>query len=148
MSRLTQGAFSFLPDLSDEEIRAQVSYAIRQGWAVNLEHTDDPHPRNTYWEMWGLPLFDLEDPDAVMAQLAACRGAHPNDYVRLTAFDSSRGWETPRLSFIVQRPAQEASFRLVREEGRGRRIRYTLRTSAERPNGRADEAPRGTPAAD
>ena len=28
---------------------------------MNLEFTDDPHPRNTYWEMWGLPMFDLQD---------------------------------------------------------------------------------------
>ena len=52
--RLTQGCFSFLPDLTDEQIRAQAQYCIDNGWAVNLEFTDDPHPRNTYWEMWGL----------------------------------------------------------------------------------------------
>ena len=27
-------------------------------WSV--EFTDDPHPRNVYWEMWGLPMFDLK----------------------------------------------------------------------------------------
>ena len=47
--RLTQGAFSFLPDLTDEQINKQVQYCIEKGWAVNIEWTDDPHPRNTYW---------------------------------------------------------------------------------------------------
>ena len=44
--RITQGTFSFLPDLTDEQIARQVEYALQQGWAVSLEYTDDPHPRN------------------------------------------------------------------------------------------------------
>ncbi len=59
--RITQGTFSYLPDLTDEEIRAQLQYAIDRGWAVAVEFTDDPHPRNMLWEMWGLPMFDLAD---------------------------------------------------------------------------------------
>ena len=46
--RVTQGCFSFLPDLTDEQISAQVQYCLGKGWAVNIEFTDDPHPRNTY----------------------------------------------------------------------------------------------------
>ena len=46
--RLTQGCFSFLPDLTDEQIEKQIAYAISQGWAMNVEWTDDPHPRNSY----------------------------------------------------------------------------------------------------
>ena len=45
--RLTQGAFSFLPDLTDEQIVKQIQYAISRGWALNVEWTDDPHPRNS-----------------------------------------------------------------------------------------------------
>jgi len=58
--RITQGAFSFLPDLNDAQIKKQVEYCISKGWAVNIEWTDDPHPRNIYWELWGLPLFDVK----------------------------------------------------------------------------------------
>jgi ribulose-bisphosphate carboxylase small chain len=46
--RLTQGCFSFLPDLTDEQIQRQVTYCINKGWAMNVEWTDDPHPRNSY----------------------------------------------------------------------------------------------------
>ena len=53
--RITQGQFSFLPDLTDEQITAQIDYALENGWAVSVEYTDDPHPRNTYWEMFGNP---------------------------------------------------------------------------------------------
>jgi ribulose bisphosphate carboxylase small subunit len=50
--RITQGTFSYLPDLTDAEIAAQIDYALGKGWSVSVEHTDDPHPRNVYWEMW------------------------------------------------------------------------------------------------
>ncbi len=92
--RITQGCFSFLPDLTDEQITAQVEYCLGKAWAIGVEYTDDPHPRNTYWEMWGNPMFDLKDAKGVMMELEDCRKAHPQDYIRLNAFDSSRGLET------------------------------------------------------
>lgn len=134
--RITQGQFSFLPDLTDEQIAAQIRYAVGNGWAVNIEYTDDPHPRNTYWEMFGIPLFDLRDPAGIMAQLDECRKTFPRHYIRLTAFDSTRGWETPRMSFIVNRPPYEPGFRLERQEVDGRQIRYTVRAYAtDQPEG-------------
>jgi len=134
--RLTQGTFSFLPDLSDEQIRAQIEYCLTNGWAVSLEHTDDPHPRNTYWEMYGNPMFDLKDAAGIMAELQACRKTFPRHYIKLNAFDSTRGVESLRLSFIVQRPGQEPGFMLLREESAGRTQRYTLRAYAtDRPEG-------------
>ena len=33
--RITQGTFSFLPELTDAEIKAQIQYAIDQGWACS-----------------------------------------------------------------------------------------------------------------
>ena len=47
--RITQGTFSFLPDLSDEQIRRQVEYCLGKGWAIVIEYTDDPHPGFTFW---------------------------------------------------------------------------------------------------
>ena len=108
--RLTQGTFSFLPDLTDEQITKQIKYCLTNGWAVNIEYTDDPHPRNTYWEMWGLPMFDLADPAGIVLEVNACREAFPNHYVRVSAFDSSHGVESLRLSFIVNRPSVEPGF--------------------------------------
>ena len=41
-----------------------------------------------------------------------------------------------RLSFIVNRPAEEPGYTLVRAEGPGRTLRYTTRPYAtERPEG-------------
>lgn len=135
--RITQGTFSFLPDLTDEQIKAQIEYAMEQGWAIGIEFTDEPHPRNTFWEMWGPPMFDLEEAEGAMEALEACREAHPNLYIRVNAFDDTRGWETLRLSFIVNRPDNEPGFRLVRQEASGRAIRYTVEsyTVVENPAG-------------
>src|SRR5512135_33524 len=80
MMRITQGTFSYLPDFTEEEIAAQVQYCLASGWAVSLEYTDDPHPRNAYWDMWGLPMFDLKDAAGVMAELDECRKAHSDCY--------------------------------------------------------------------
>jgi ribulose-bisphosphate carboxylase small chain len=134
--KITQGTFSFLPDLTDTQIAAQAQYSLDQGWALGIEYTDDPHPRNTYWEMWGMPMFDLADAAGVVMELNACRAAHGEKYIRISAFDSSHGWETVRLSFIVGRPSAEPGFRLNRTEGPGRNIVYTTQAYAiDRPEG-------------
>jgi ribulose-bisphosphate carboxylase small chain len=125
--RLGQGTFSFLPDLTDQQIAAQLEYCLRSGWAISIEFTDDPHPRNTYWEMWSAPMFDLKDAAGAMLELNACRAAHPEMYVKVNGFDARRGWETVRLSFIVNRPSVEPTFRLERSEAAGRSIHYTTR---------------------
>jgi ribulose-bisphosphate carboxylase small chain len=135
-SRLTQGQFSFLPDLTDQQITAQVEYALTNNWAVGIEYTDDPHPRNTYWEMYGNPMFDLKDPAGVLAEIRDCRKTFATHYIRVTAFDASRGWETPRMSFIVNRPPKEPGFGLARQETDGRSIRYRISSYAtDKPEG-------------
>jgi ribulose-bisphosphate carboxylase small chain len=128
--KLTQGCFSFLPDLTDEQITKQIQYAINKSWAISIEYTDDPHPRNSYWEMWGLPLFDIKDPAAILFEVNMCRKAKPNYYVKIVGFDNARGIESSVLSFIAQRPAYEPGFKLVRQEGKGRNLIYTLESYA------------------
>jgi ribulose-bisphosphate carboxylase small chain len=128
--RLTQGQFSFLPDLTDAEITLQIEYGLKKGYAWSVEYTDDPHPRNTYWEMFGNPMFDLKDAAGVLMELNACRKTFPNHYIRMMAFDSTRGFESIAMSFIVNRPANEPGFGLVRQEGAGRQIRYTVHSYA------------------
>ena len=117
-----------------DEIRAQMEYALQQGWSLSVEYTDDPHPRNCYWEMFGTPMFDLRDAAGVMLELAECRKAFPNHYIRMMAFDSTRGVETIAMSFMVNRPASEPGFGVVRQEVNGRTMRYTVHSYAtDRP---------------
>jgi len=135
MGRITQGTFSLLPDLTNEQIKKQVEYAIKRGFAVAIEWTDDPHPRNCYWEMWGLPLFDIPDAATILFELEECRKAHKNVYIKINAFNSTRGIESTGLSFIVDRPSFEPGFYLVRQEGPGRQIHYTLQSYAVQASG-------------
>ena len=128
--RVTQGQFSFLPDLTDAEITAQIEYGLKRGYAWSVEYTDDPHPRNTYWSMYGNPMFDLHDAAGVLQELKACRTAFPRHYIRMMAFDSTRNVETIAMSFIVNRPAREPGFGLVLQEADGRQIRYTVHSYA------------------
>ena len=128
--RITQGTFSFLPDLTDKQITQQLQYCIDNDWAVGIEYTDDPHPRNTFWEMHGNPMFDLKDAAGILMEINACRKTFPSQYIRVTAFDSSHGTESVVLSFIVNRPAHEPGFRLIRSEEPGRTIRYSIESYA------------------
>jgi ribulose-bisphosphate carboxylase small chain len=128
--RITQGTFSFLPDFTDEDIAAQLKYAIGKGWAVSVEYTDDPHPRNAYWEMWGLPHFDvgLEETEVILREIRACREAFPECYIKVLAYDPTYTRQTTALSFIVNRPEVEKAYRLDRIQGPGRVNRYRLQT--------------------
>lgn len=126
--RITQGTFSHLPDLTDEQIEAQLRYALRNGWAVSVEHTDDAHPRNSLWEMWGRPRFDLPERDVavVLGDVRAALAAHPHEYVKVVCYDRSLGRQTTALAFVVNRPDPEPEFRLERTERADRQIGYTL----------------------
>jgi len=127
--RVTQGTFSFLPDFTDEQIEAQLRYALEHGWAVSIEYTDDIHPRNSYWEMWGLPVFDtkVEDVENIMREVRAAREAFPEHYIKVIAYDPTYTRQTTALAFIVNRPPEEPGFRLERTDDADRSMRYGLR---------------------
>ena len=134
--RVTQGQFSFLPDLTDVQITAQVQYALDKGWSLGIEYTDDPHPRNTYWEMFGNPMFDMKDPAGILMEINNCRKTYSNHYIRVTAFSAVRGVESVTMSYIVNRPKNEPGFRLERHETDGRTMRYTIHSYAtDKPEG-------------
>ena len=133
---ITQGTFSYLPPLTDDEIRAQIQYGIDQNWAVAIEFTDDPHPRNVYWDMWGLPDFDAKDAAAGLFEVNRCRQAYPNHYIRVTLYNPKLTKQTIGLQFIVNRPENEPGFDLQRQETNDRVVRYTLAPYASsKPHG-------------
>ncbi len=134
--RLTQGQFSFLPELTDAQITAQLEYALKKGWAIGIEYTDDPHPRNTYWELFGNPMFDLKDAAGALMEINNARKTFSSHYIRVTAFDATRGVESPTMSYIVNRPKTEPGFGLTRQEVEGRSVRYTIHSYAtDKPEG-------------
>jgi ribulose-bisphosphate carboxylase small chain len=69
-------------------------------------------------------------------EMQSCRNAFPQHYIRLMAFDSTRGVESIAMSFIVNRPGAEPGFSLQRQEAQGRTMRYTIRSYAtDKPEG-------------
>ena len=130
MTRITQGCFSLLPDLTTEQLKKQIEYCIKSNFAIPIEYTDDPHPRNCYWEMWGLPLFDMPDASSVMYEIEQACKVHPTMYFKINAFNNARGVESTAISFIIQRPNFEPGFYLSRQEGKGRNIVYTIQSYA------------------
>lgn len=143
--KIHQGTFSFLEPFTDDEIRMQVQYGIDNGWHPQIEFTDDPHPRNVYWHMWGLPMFDLKDAQAVVNEVNRCREAYPNNYIRVSLYDARRWRSTTALQFLVQRPDEEPGFRLYRQDTNDRVINYTLHPyAADQPHGQRYRNGEGT----
>ena len=97
-NRVTQGQFSFLPDLTDAQITAQIKYALKNNWAVSVEYTDDPHSRNTYWEMFGAPMFDLKDPAGILLEINNCPKTFPNHARRLNRV---LAWSAPKRKAAI-----------------------------------------------
>src|SRR5689334_234663 len=146
--KVTQGTFSFLPDFTDEQIEAQVKYAVSHHWAISIEYCapDDIHPRNAYWEMWGLPAFDtkVEDSENVMREVRAAREAFPEHYIKLIAYDPTRGRQTTALAIIVNRPTVERPFKLERIQGPGRTHRFQF-VQVDAPSGNGHASLNGKP---
>ena len=106
MSASRKATFRSCPISPTTQINAQVEYCLGTGWAVSVEFTDDPHPRNTYWELWGLPMFDLQaTPAAVLYEVAECRQRVWRPLrAAVAAFDSVAGLGEPgRISFLRRR---------------------------------------------
>ncbi len=80
--------FSYLPEMSDAQIRKQIEFIVSKGWNPGIEHTEPKNATSNYWYMWKLPMFGETDVDAILAEAAACHKAHPNNHVRLMGFDN------------------------------------------------------------
>ncbi len=82
------GTFSYLPPMSDDEIRKQVEWIVKNGWNPAIEHTEPEHAGDYYWYMWKLPMFGETDVDAILAEIDACRRANPGNHIRLIGYDN------------------------------------------------------------
>ena len=118
--RITQGTFSFLPDLTDEQIAAQIRYALDHGWAIVGRVHRRPAPAQLATGRCGgcrcstLPTRRA----ASCARSRACREAHPDHYVKVIAYDATYGPADDRAQ-LHRQPA-------------GRRARLPARPAARR----------------
>ncbi|MBE3598771.1 MAG: ribulose bisphosphate carboxylase small subunit [Limnochordaceae bacterium] len=95
--------FSYLPPMPPEEVRQQVEYLIRRGYVPGIEFTQRLDSHDDFWSFWKLPFFRGATVDGVLAELEACKTAHPGATIRLTGYDARRQCQV--LSFVVHRPA-------------------------------------------
>lgn len=94
--------FSYLPPFSVEQVTKQIQYFIQQGWIAGIEYCAQPDSNTAYWNWWKLPMFGIKSPDQVLAEIQACQAAHPNSYMRLTAYDRQRQGQV--MAFVVKQP--------------------------------------------
>ena len=80
--------FSYLPEMTKEQIRKQVEYIVSKGCNPAIEHTEPENAFSHYWYMWKLPMFGETNVDTILAEAEACHKAHPKNHVRLVGFDN------------------------------------------------------------
>ena len=80
--------FSYLPEMTGDQIRAQVEYIVSKGWNPAVEHSEPENATSNFWYMWKLPMFGETDVDRILDEAEACHKAHPNNHVKLIGFDN------------------------------------------------------------
>jgi ribulose-bisphosphate carboxylase small chain len=106
--------FSYLPDLTVDQIAKQVDYMIRQKLIPCLEfdvNADGVSRANNqspgyydgrYWTMWKLPMFGCNDPAQVLREIEECKKAYPACFVRVLGFDNQK--QVQICGFLVAKP--------------------------------------------
>jgi ribulose-bisphosphate carboxylase small chain len=79
---------SYLPPLTEQQIRAEVEYIVAKGWNPAIEHTEPENAAGSYWYMWKLPMFGETDVDTILKEAEACKAANPGNHVRLVGYDN------------------------------------------------------------
>jgi len=98
--------FSYLPELTAEQLERQIAAIVDRNLVVGIEYSTAPDPRDHYWTMWKLPLFDHADTAAVLAELNACRRANPDAYIKVNGYDPVRQGQV--VSFVAREPERGA----------------------------------------
>merc|ERR1712013_245030 len=103
---------SYLPQLTNDDIRKQIEYMIRSNWTPCLEFSDDGdiylntrmgpgYYDNRYWTLYKLPMFGCTDPSEVIREIENCKSEFQNAKVRVIGFDSIQQVQT--AGFIVRK---------------------------------------------
>jgi ribulose-bisphosphate carboxylase small chain len=93
--------FSYLPAMTPDRLRQQISYLIAQGWNPAIEHTEPERTFTSFWYLWKLPFFGEKSVERILSELEACRRANPAHHVRLLGYDNYT--QSQGTAFIVFR---------------------------------------------
>lgn len=94
--------FSYLPQMTPDQVRRQIAYCITQGWNPAVEHTEQgTQASESFWYMWKLPMFGEQSIDIVLTEIEACRREFPDHMVRFVAYDNYA--QSQGMAFVVYR---------------------------------------------
>merc|ERR1719263_635240 len=103
---------SYLPQLTNDAIRRQIDYMIRNRWTPSLEFSEDGdvylntrmgpgYYDNRYWSMYKLPMFGCADSGEVVREIENCKREFPDAKIRVIGFDPQRQIQT--AGFLVRK---------------------------------------------
>ena len=117
---ITQGTFSYLPDLTDEQIGAQVRYALDHGLGdVGGVHRRPPSPQLVLGDVGPADVRPARRRRRCMREVRACREAYPEHYIKVIAYDASYGRQTIARQ-LHREPARRRAGLPARPAGRSR----------------------------
>jgi ribulose-bisphosphate carboxylase small chain len=93
--------FSYLPAMTPERLRKQITYLIAQGWNPAIEHSEPEKAFSSFWYLWKLPMFGEKSVEKILSELEACHRANPGHHVRLLGYDNFT--QSQGTAFIVYR---------------------------------------------
>ena len=93
---------TYLPQLDERQLARQIKHLLDEGLIPAIEYVRGPDPRDHYWVMWKLPLFDARVIADVQSEVDACAAAHPDCYIKLLGYDRQR--QTRAVSLVVHQP--------------------------------------------
>jgi ribulose-bisphosphate carboxylase small chain len=94
--------FSYLPAFTGEQVEKQIAYFLANECVIGIEYSSKPGPTLAFWDWWKLPLFKMRIVNEIMAEIEACKAAHPRSCVRITGYDNAR--QAQVMSFVVHNP--------------------------------------------
>jgi ribulose-bisphosphate carboxylase small chain len=90
----------YLAQLDERQLGRQIQHLLDEGFVPAIEYVRQPDPRDHYWGMWKLPLFQAR-------AVEACAAAHPDCFIKLIGYDRRR--QTQPVSLVVHQPRQESA---------------------------------------
>lgn len=93
--------FSYLPEMTAEETKAQVQYIVDKEWDVAIEHVEPERSGVTYWYMWKLPMFGEWNLDTIYTEIEACAKAHPTHHIKVIGYNKLR--QSQGTAMVVRR---------------------------------------------
>jgi ribulose-bisphosphate carboxylase small chain len=93
---------TYLPPPDEDQATTQIRHLLGQGLIPAIEYASAPGPRDHYWNIWRLPLFDARAAADVQAEIRACETAHPDCFIKLIGYDRHR--QTRAMSLLVYQP--------------------------------------------